>query len=220
MRGATKLSLCLSIHNCNFNPRTPCGVRRRTDNPCCNPSRNFNPRTPCGVRLLYVCDLSKTDRYFNPRTPCGVRPMIVSEKTLMCWNFNPRTPCGVRLKSQIEGMNMFSFQSTHPMRGATYNVWEVEEMAEISIHAPHAGCDLIIITSDNLTFTFQSTHPMRGATTIRGPPSPRLCRFQSTHPMRGATTAHRAVAVIPAISIHAPHAGCDPISPAATSSAQ
>ena len=83
--------------------------------------------------------------------------------------------------------------------------------SKISIHAPHAGCDLIIITSDNLTFTisihashagcdplslwsfnyariFQSTHPMRGATLRQseGQCNPQI--FQSTHPMRGATT--------------------------------
>ena len=56
----------------------------------------------------------------------------------------------------------------------------------ISIHAPHAGCDRIILPS-----------PLAG----------RL--FQSTHPMRGATTGWEAVACYYGISIHTPHAGCD-----------
>ena len=34
---------------------------------------NFNPRTPCGVRRLTGC-VALLDEDFNPRTPCGVRP--------------------------------------------------------------------------------------------------------------------------------------------------
>ena len=34
---------------------------------------NFNPRTPCGVRrVVVVADI--VVQHFNPRTPCGVRP--------------------------------------------------------------------------------------------------------------------------------------------------
>ena len=33
------------------------------------------------------------------------------------------------------------FQSTHPMRGATDDEEDEDEEEEISIHAPHAGCD-------------------------------------------------------------------------------
>ena len=55
---------------------------------------------------------------------------------------------------------------------------------------------------------FQSTHPMRGATGSRSRSRlPR--RFQSTHPMRGATLAPAKGHTPGAISIHAPHAGCD-----------
>ena len=35
---------------------------------------NFNPRTPCGVRRCPPMCPSWTHRNFNPRTPCGVRP--------------------------------------------------------------------------------------------------------------------------------------------------
>ena len=57
----------------------------------------------------------------------------------------------------------------------------------ISIHAPHAGCDCSCAADDLKKSKFQSTHPMRGATGgARGRPD------------------HAAD-----ISIHAPHAGCD-----------
>ena len=36
---------------------------------------NFNPRTPCGVRRQRLGVLPH-DRHFNPRTPCGVRRQI------------------------------------------------------------------------------------------------------------------------------------------------
>ena len=57
---------------------------------------------------------------------------------------------------------------------------------DISIHAPHAGCDCQNIKE----------HTRRQI-------------FQSTHPMRGATLAALLALGIALISIHAPHAGCD-----------
>ena len=79
------------------------------------------------------------------------------------------------------------FQSTHPMRGATVNATINPAVAMISIHAPHEGCDAVIVGVitpgqdisihalhegcdqfvrflDTQPVLFQSTHPMRGAT--------------------------------------------------------
>ena len=79
---------------CDFNPRSPCGERRRR--PACRRSyRHFNPRSPCGER---PAGYNRTNRqhfisihapragsdysrlwpaglqdYFNPRSPCGER---------------------------------------------------------------------------------------------------------------------------------------------------
>ena len=59
--------------------------------------------------------------------------------------FNPRTPCGVRRGETCEVCGApLPFQSTHPMRGATY----------------------IDRSPINPERVFQSTHPMRGATWI------------------------------------------------------
>ena len=93
----------------------------------------------------------------------------------------------------------------------------------ISIHAPHAGCDRPQAARAIRPLPFQSTHPMRGATTRRDCSPASYLPFQSTHPMRGATErnfnprtpcgvrpADRAPPwPLGAISIHAPHAGCD-----------
>ena len=80
----------------------------------------------------------------------------------------------------------------------------------ISIHAPHAGCDdTFPPTGTTLVVLFQSTHPMRGATELDDNGAVKI-PFQSTHPMRGATLNLSTTAFgTLAISIHAPHAGCD-----------
>ena len=115
-----------------------------------------------GCDWLDECVFTKT-RYFNPRTPCGVRP-------------------------DTDGFDDVDtlFQSTHPMRGATCCQAYYDDSGKISIHAPHAGCDVNNVQHTN-----------------------RFGKFQSTHPMRGATLMPHDSAFMMTISIHAPHAGCD-----------
>ena len=48
------------------------------------------------------------------------------------------------------------FQSTHPVRGATFTADEVARFTEISIHAPREGCDT---TQDNTTKEAQYFNP-------------------------------------------------------------
>ena len=128
----------LSAVSAHFNPRTPCGVRRRPPAPSPAPPY-FNPRTPCGVRLD-PARISCFCANFNPRTPCGVRPHQSTTAHKM-GDFNPRTPCGVRLIVSKVDTGGEPFQSTYPVRGAT---------------AGHSRrwkpC------------RFQSTYPVRGAT--------------------------------------------------------
>ena len=82
--------------------------------------------------------------------------------------FNPRAPCGARLRRHNDGADVWQFQSTRPMRGATYVYCELRDYDTI----------------------FQSTRPMRGATTF-DPFYMQVIKFQSTRPMRGATLASR-----------------------------
>ena len=78
--------------------------------------------------------------YFNPRTPCGVRPGVHPAAGDDGY-FNPRTPCGVRRSARPGISRSRSFQSTHPLRGATVSYDRVKDSLKISIHAPLAGCD-------------------------------------------------------------------------------
>ena len=95
------------------------------------------------------------------------------------------------------------------MRGATEVERDREFGVNISIHAPLAGCDASIVGVPANLRTFQSTHPLRGAT-ASSKSSFFTSEFQSTHPLRGATSPRTSYSRSGCISIHAPHAGCDP----------
>ena len=111
--------------------------------------------------------------------------------------------------SAVYKLAQSKFQSTHPLRGATFRRLLVIQQIQISIHAPLAGCDLFLVSGAAHLSIFQSTHPLRGATrggakaggshTDFNPRTPCGVRpaatisqytflgFQSTHPLRGAT---------------------------------
>ena len=192
-------------------------------------------------------------KYFNPRTPCGVRqserfakllvdgvfqsthPLRGATKNCICQsspavNFNPRTPCGVRRKLALCLHAQNRFQSTHPLRGATavfnydygfadisihaplagcdLDETKVYRVRAISIHAPLAGCDGGAVNFWAFPAAFQSTHPLRGAT-FTFDQATTVDVFQSTHPLRGATNLRSCLFLVIIISIHAPLAGCD-----------
>ena len=123
-----------------------------------------------------------------------------------------------------------SFQSTHPLRGATQFLPSFFAPPPISIHAPLAGCDLAQYNS--IRRPYISIHaPLAGCDcggmiwrsipqnfNPRTPCGVRLFTphqllpwppFQSTHPLRGATSDVQPWYTLSVISIHAPLAGCD-----------
>ena len=190
----------------DFNPRTPCGVRRsgtRHDGHC----PYFNPRTPCGVRPTSPPSAA-TITYFNPRAPCGARPdpsnpvHLVADISIHaplagCDSgdpthrsappyFNPRTPCGVRRIHTSHGTIIRGFQSTHPLRGATSDTKGHFACPLISIHAPLAGCDHL----RRYTYRANSNFNPRAPCGVRLPKTYADMLnfvFQSTRPLRGAT---------------------------------
>ena len=192
---------------------------------------DFNPRTPCGVRQS-ASRIRTDEKWISIHAPHAGCDIDFQQSRPLGVHFNPRTPCGVRRKGTGNGESGNIFQSTHPMRGATYLLMDSKfpyplfqsthpmrgatrdikrkgakrkyfnprtpcgvrragrrsatHRYRISIHAPHAGCDVLPPMRSLLRQTFQSTHPMRGATFFRFLTDPTI-RFQSTHPMRGAT---------------------------------
>ena len=122
--------------------------------------------------------------------------------------FNPRPPCGGRRVYVGDGYTIEAFQSTPPVRGATF-----EDNA------------------DSAEALFQSTPPVRGATTVKDrlpevyrdfnprPPcggrplccllSPEVMHFNPRPPCGGRRQAVIDLAEVLTISIHAPRAGGD-----------
>ena len=130
------------------------------------------------IKWSIICD-------FNPRTPCGVR-RAQNCNSLYSHNFNPRTPCGVRRTHCRTVRTVMPFQSTHPMRGATFVYNALGTIDYISIHAPHAGCDCFYISCRyHIAISIHAPHA--GCDNIRGVFFRTPEAFQSTHPMRGAT---------------------------------
>ena len=133
----SRLTILSSVRD--FNPRTPCGVRR------CHcilstGGTNFNPRTPCGVRRLWFVSSGEVD-IFQSTHPVRGATALMPELAIRPRDFNPRTPCGVRRPVLRKPLKALRFQSTHPVRGATAS------MPSLSSRT-----------------VFQSTHPVRGAT--------------------------------------------------------
>ena len=100
-------------------------------------------------------------------------------------HFNPRTPCGVRHQHPQSRGAARSFQSTHPLRGATRSTSCYSRLKK-----------------------FQSTHPLRGATALTAQRS-RSSPISIHAPLAGCDKEAAEADMKEAISIHAPLAGCD-----------
>ena len=87
----------------------------------------------------------------------------------------------------LHSLRFGKFQSTLPVRGATIKTVFVHRVRLISIHAPRAGSDEIVLCELGGDYRFQSTLPVRGATRVRFVLDVLLRLFQSTLPVRGAT---------------------------------
>ena len=190
-----------------FNPRSPCGLRRINRHFICWFHTNFNPRSPCGLRLMVTTHFAGDDN-FNPRSPCGLRLLVnlfrlstvrfqstqPMRAATVCrfrqafdWqDFNPRSPCGLRQQHDRAYEQKRKFQSTQPMRAATTAKGFLYPSLLISIHAAHAGCDVL-----NHCFYFKigiSIHAAHAGCDASGrAEEDHNTQFQSTQPMRAAT---------------------------------
>ena len=101
----------------NFNPRAPCGARRRT-RPRLSLDRTFQSTRPmrgatAGLHHLLI------PWVISIHAPHAGRDCRLRHSAACCINFNPRAPCGARQRIRFG----------YPGRPL------------ISIHAPHAGRD-------------------------------------------------------------------------------
>ena len=173
----------------------------------CLRCRSFNPRTPRGVRpgIQHFSAASRDVSIHAPLAGCDLLPLPKNSRLRVSIHaplagcdgmprdcsgdphrFNPRTPRGVRPRVVRDYRSAWSFQSTHPSRGATRYDRYGQARRRVSIHAPLAGCDLFTPMCSLQHASFQSTHPSRGATETDYIDA-EFVEFQSTHPSRGAT---------------------------------
>ena len=207
MRGATLQSIYWETVNNNFNPRTPCGVRRRR-NAAVMVRFDFNSRTPCGVRPGIALGLARAcvTSIHAPHAGCDPFPSSApcAFIKLQCTHLMR----GATISALREN-NLLLLQFTHPMRGTT--CLTDEQGWHLTNFNPRTPCgarrDMSLLKAVHITTSIHALHAGRDET--------RLCELfgvfelQFTHPMRGATQLSPSWQKRDSTSIHAPHAGCD-----------
>jgi len=212
-----------------FNPRSPCGERHSAPQSSIRPGK-ISIHAPRAGSDAGSGAIEVGGGDFNPRSPCGERPAARSRPAISS-NFNPRSPCGERHSMGRGVQVVIPFQSTLPVRGATFpfrgvilrdnkfqstlpvrgaTLFKGLEISPIfiSIHAPRAGSDDRFQGLISVLPYFNPRSPC-GERQMNGRLPGLLTLFQSTLPVRGATYVFFRADTIFGISIHAPRAGSD-----------
>ena len=229
LRGATHRFAAAARPCSDFNPRTPCGVRPAAHDAAARQTAisihaplagcDRHPRKLRKEKYISIhaplagCDVSIVGlrllrRYFNPRTPCGVRPGWGNGRG-MRYPISIHAPlAGCDIGGVDLAVQSSLFQSTHPLRGATYHppysvlfpinfnprtpcgvrriiLHILYYFLLISIHAPLAGCDYKQLFAKH------------------------LFRISIHAPLAGCDVFEIDQDYLDTISIHAPLAGCD-----------
>ena len=192
----------------NFNPRSPCGERPQT-------KVNTDTGASISIHAPRVGSDGTTGRpdnttraHFNPRSPCGERLPIVL-KFFFEIHFNPRSPCGERLREAGHNPGqIWRFQSTLPVWGATKHRRPHDQISIISIHAPRVGSDPRPFACSDQFPDFNPRSPC-GERPFPFPPVSFASYFNPRSPCGERQQA--LVVFYPnfCISIHAPRVGSD-----------
>ncbi len=127
---------------------------------------DFNPRPPCGERRRKLGGSSQQIEFQSTPPVRGATDGVPN--WLDCVAISIHAPrAGSDCPSISAEPSTATFQSTPPVRGATFLVRRCGRLHSISIHAPRAGSDLRRLTLIKAGASFQSTPPVRGATVHR-----------------------------------------------------
>ena len=121
-------------------------------------AEDFNPHSPCGERRVSI-RFTGTDSNFNPHSPCGER-LQQRIQQLKKAQISIHTPhAGSDVETVADSLSDYLFQSTLPMRGATFAAAEETNAKFISIHTPHAGSDCSRLLPSGFCINFNPHSP-------------------------------------------------------------
>src|SRR5262249_12628391 len=163
-------------------PRAPCGARRfgpwlKRSNP------DVSIHAPRAGRDGFISpDARQGD--VSIHAPRAGRDRNRAQRRSTNWRFNPRAPCGARRGRAYMLVRGGGFTPRAPCGARLPHLVALVHLADVSIHAPRAGRDLLKQRDSGV-----------------------LIGFQSTRPVRGATLSLHEKAALRKVSIHAPRAG-------------
>ena len=161
MRDATLLSSMYRSINSDFNPRVPCGTRRRkkmNENEVIyisiHASHAGRDNSSLGWLFIYrisihasyagrddILNFAKSNKYISIHASHAGRDLNVLFCCLPVCYFNPRVPCGTRQAPTTE-LNVEMLISIHASHAGRDKLsLTVILTRQISIHASHAGRD-------------------------------------------------------------------------------
>ena len=146
-----------------FNPRAPCGARRRITRGAQPVGVGISTHAPLAGRDRREKGLHTHNFDFNPRAPCGARPCLGVTRAHYI-KFQPTRPLRGATAISKKSWQIHKFQPTRPLRGATVKLVIAGVTYGISTHAPLAGRDQETIFDLKMENQFQPTRPLRGAT--------------------------------------------------------
>ena len=171
-----------------FNPRAPCGARRRTTAPK-QRRETISTHAPLAGHDIKLLPLTTGEEKFQPTRPLRGTTVRAADRSTIgnisthaplaghdesgkiivfaLLNFNPRAPCGARPLTTLIQQDISIFQPTRPLRGTTVMNSTSFNISHISTHAPLAGHDHESFYQNPWSETFQPTRPLRGTTDSR-----------------------------------------------------
>ena len=147
--------------------------------------KDFNPRSPCGERRKNYHELWALMLFQSTLPVWGATPWMV--ETTFQATFQSTLPVWGATNTGTSGQGHPLISIHAPRVGSDGFPMERAGGGDISIHAPRVGSDADTVRVDYKRCRFQSTLPVWGATSAAGSKFAASAVFQSTLPVWGAT---------------------------------
>ncbi len=155
---------CQALFAKAFQSTLPVRGATRRAWPNCGRELHFNPRSPCGERRQSEHFRRSGNLKISIHAPRAGSDLYHIFLYSQVFPFQSTLPVRGATVSRLYNGASLSFQSTLPVRGATVRAQKYYYFGKISIHAPRAGSDTSFAQKIRSCLIFQSTLPVRGAT--------------------------------------------------------